>query len=76
MKKTMEKVSLRMALGFGKLWKSETELADLTGLSIPEIISGIRDLQKSGSTIAENCQNGRYMYAMAARMIETKERGN
>ena len=59
--------SLRMAIGFGNLWKSEKELMDTTGLNLAEFET---ELSKISSSVTTKCDDGVYFYAMTARIAK------
>ena len=59
--------SVLSAIGFGKLWKTYGEIAELTGLPENEVRAEISDLQTRYGIVSAN-HHEKYVFAMAARI--------
>ncbi len=61
------KVSLRMAIGFGDLYKSESELIKICGFSSEELAA---ELSKMAASLTVKNEKGVKFYAMTARIVK------
>lgn len=63
----MNKVSLRMAIGFGDLYKSEAELMEKCGFNREELAA---EISKMAASLTVKKENGVNFYAMTARIVK------